>query len=391
MAINSTVRWFHSDMPGAPEIRDQPGGLIGVLDACLLNGFDTRVINTLVVSGGVATATISSGHAYEKHAVVRISGATPANLNGDWRIKEVQSPSVLKFDCPDLPDGSATGTITCVRATPGFWEKAFAATNKGAYRSTHLEASGLFLRVDDTATGTLVSKVRGYTTMSDVDTGAGPFPDFSQAPSFSWRRTATTSAAVLPRTWTLIADKAFFWFLVGATGGKPSTTATIYFFGDLAGASAYDNYPCAVAAHNTTNTAPLPYTGLASFNLAGSSAGMFLARDASGTAATPVGLRMYGHKAGEYVGGGQAWPAEINGGYLFHLPCSAYSESKYRGDMPGLIQSLTHKTQTIGSDIRRVLDPDSAMNFAILLHACTGPSSGDPNAHIAFDIFGPWR
>ena len=108
----STVRWFHSGMAGAPQIMAQPGDLVAILDACLVHGFDPRAPdgNKITVAEGVATVHFSGGHAFDKWAVVEISGATPAELNGPWRITGVTS-TTFTFDASGIPDGTASGSI----------------------------------------------------------------------------------------------------------------------------------------------------------------------------------------------------------------------------------------------------------------------------------------
>ena len=66
---------LNSGMTGAPQISNNWGDLVTMLDACLVNGFALKAIDTLTFADGIATATISSGHAYRPFQVVEIAGA----------------------------------------------------------------------------------------------------------------------------------------------------------------------------------------------------------------------------------------------------------------------------------------------------------------------------
>ena len=54
-----SVKYFNSGMTGAPQISNNWGDLVTMLDACLINGFALKAIDTLTFADGVATATIS--------------------------------------------------------------------------------------------------------------------------------------------------------------------------------------------------------------------------------------------------------------------------------------------------------------------------------------------
>ena len=55
-----SVKWFTSDMRGAPVVSGTAGTLIAMLDACLVTGFGVVTATSVTVSGGVATATLPS-------------------------------------------------------------------------------------------------------------------------------------------------------------------------------------------------------------------------------------------------------------------------------------------------------------------------------------------
>jgi hypothetical protein len=396
--LNSTVRWFHHQQPGAPQINAEAGDLIAILDACLLNGFDSKTADSLVVASGVATFTRAAGHDYEKHAVIRIAGATPSDLNGDWRITAADA-TTFTFATPSIADGTATGTITSIRATPGSWEKAHSGTNLAAYRSTHVNASGCHFRIDDSPATTSSSLVRGYESMSDIDTGTRPFPTVAQVAlaNYTWRRSNSTNGSLLPRPWTLIADDRFFWFFVDwhTTVTYPSA---MYHFGDIARFSASDAFPCVIVGHATASGVS-PGSSMDANNFAGSYIGCYFARPASGLEVDPIGYQRLGCGKTAHPGGGTGFPHAITDGYLFHHPVLVASGATAiagieRGFLPGGMQSLTDSAATLGTptlteNLRLILDPAEAFPRAIMLVAVSSGSSN--HSHFAVDIFGPWR
>lgn len=269
--ISNKVRYYHSGMAGAPALTGAAGALIAVLDACLVNGWDSKVLNTLVVSGGIATATISAGHSYGVGDVIRVAGASPAALNGDWRLAEVTgSTAVWSVAGLGIADGSASGTMTAMRAPAG-WEKIFSAPGRAAYRSlTYSSHYGLVLYVDDT--GTTTARTWACASMSDIDTPAGRFPlDAQQTGGLWWGKAHNTTGA---RFWSIAADDRRFTFCPepnNSPGYSPG-----YAFGRLAGADD-DPWATAVSGADTATNAIANPVSTATGVLVASSASMVLA------------------------------------------------------------------------------------------------------------------
>lgn len=143
--LDASVRYYDSTMAGAPALSGTPGALISVLDACLKDGFGTVTLNSLVVAGNVATGTVNAGHGFTMVGgavgpVITIAGATPAGLNGTWRIASVPNSTTFTFATSGIADQTATGTITAKRAPLGF-SKVFSGTNKAVYRADDVASS----------------------------------------------------------------------------------------------------------------------------------------------------------------------------------------------------------------------------------------------------------
>lgn len=192
MAYTYPVKWMRDSMRGAPQISGTAGTLIGALDAFLLTGFGTVTALSVTVASGIGTATVNAGSYFDDFAVVLIAGATPTALNGEARVLSHTNTSIT-FET-DAPDGTATGTITLKYAPVGSWEKTYSGTNIACYRSTDVLSPGQFLRVDDT--GTTYARVVGYESMTDANTGSGPFPTTALFSGGGyWHKSAVASSA----------------------------------------------------------------------------------------------------------------------------------------------------------------------------------------------------
>ena len=193
-----TVKYFNSGMTGAPQISNNWGDLVTMLDACLVNGFALKAIDTLTCVDGVATATISAGHAYRSEQVVEIAGADQPAYNGQFRVIATTA-TTFTFAVTGTPVSPATSaTSLSAKVAPLGWEKAFAGTNKAAYRSKNPASPQNLLLIDNSL------KTPNYTTswakwanggivedLADIDTIVGicyvkdflpyvnqPVPDF---------------------------------------------------------------------------------------------------------------------------------------------------------------------------------------------------------------------
>lgn len=186
---NTEVKWITSEMRGAPVLNRQPGTMIACLDAFLLTGWGMTTALSVTVADGIATATLTPGETFFRDSVVLIEGATPSALNGEARVLSMTNSSITW--ATEAEDGTATGTITIKYAPQSAWQKVFSATNRAAYRSTHVQSNGHYLYVDDSAL--MFARVIGYEEMADIDTGVGPFPTPAQLSGGGYWHKSTTS------------------------------------------------------------------------------------------------------------------------------------------------------------------------------------------------------
>ncbi|MEG2266852.1 MAG: hypothetical protein RSC68_21290 [Acinetobacter sp.] len=140
MVTNKTVKFFTADNNNAPQLQNASGSLITLLDACLVTGIQVGVINSLSSTGLEATAVFGLPHNLKKYQVVRVSGATQAEYNGDFKIKQVVNATTIKFELNSVASvANASGTINCMLA-PLNWDKPFSSSTalgggRAAYRS----------------------------------------------------------------------------------------------------------------------------------------------------------------------------------------------------------------------------------------------------------------
>jgi hypothetical protein len=261
---DTSVKMFSSGLLGAPILNGVAGSFIALLDACLINGYGLKSVDTLAVSANVATASISTGHSAEVDSVILIAGATPATLNGEWKVTDVTS-TTISWVTSGIANQTATGTITQKMAPIG-WGKAFTGTDTAAYRSSDVTGTRSYLRIDDT--NPQYAKLLGYEVMSDINTGTGVFPTLiQQAAGLFWDKSDATDTT--SRTWALYGDSKGFYVLLemsrsyaGGSGG--------YYFGDVIPTKVGDPYCCVINAGINPTTYPSSTSSLQT-----SSAGTF--------------------------------------------------------------------------------------------------------------------
>lgn len=375
---DTTVKIFNSAMTGAPSLANVAGNLIAVLDACLVNGFGLKTCDSVVISGGVGTATISTGHSFIPDSVAFFAGATPSGINGEKKVLTA-STNVFTFDATGIADGTATGTIT-VKLAPAGWAKTFSGTNLAAYKSSNVQATGNFLRVDDTTT--TYASVRGYEAMTDINTGSGIFPTAAQQATNVWQKSDNAAA----RQWWLIANDRFFYF-----GAFPFnsylTHCHIYAFGDTIARRSGDPYRAALfAVNNTAQSIGYQYNPVAA--TAGTYHSKYMPRSYSALG-SPVGISQawLESAASNFSGyGGRTFPNPADNGIVF-TPVLVTEGNTYRAELPGIFAT----PQAIGSGI---LDDQRIANtpgYARTLVYKQWSYDNSGRGGVFFDLTGPWN
>ena len=130
MAENTDVKFYMFSNTNAPQLTNSWGCLIDVLDACLVNGFGTQTVATLTAVNDLCTVSFGSAHNFKQHQVIKITGASQAEFNGEFRILSVPDASSFTFQLEsNASTSTATGTISCSLPPLG-WQKPYSGTQK---------------------------------------------------------------------------------------------------------------------------------------------------------------------------------------------------------------------------------------------------------------------
>jgi len=127
-----------------------------------------------------------------------------------------------------------------------FWQEVYTGTNKAAFRS--INGDRYYFRVDDS--NAQYADIRGFATMSNVDTGTGQFPTGTQQTNWSIIKSATANSTA--RTYVAIATDRFCLILVN--GGWSGSGQELYCFGEIIKANSSDAGASVVKAHPATTT-----------------------------------------------------------------------------------------------------------------------------------------
>ena len=199
MVASTDIKFYVHSNNNAPQLQNAYGSMIGVLDACLVNGVSLGLVSTLTAVGTTVTAVFSNAHNLMQYQVLKITGANQAEYNGEHRILTVPNATSVTFQLASAPSvTTATGSITASLPPLG-WEKPFSSTNvngggKAAYRSKNtLLPSRPFLRVVDeldpayNASYAKYAKVGIVEDMTDIDTLIGIQAPYDSAnPNKNW-------------------------------------------------------------------------------------------------------------------------------------------------------------------------------------------------------------
>ena len=271
--VDTSVKHFYSAMAGSPALSGTAGTLLSTLDACLVTGFGIKAVDSAVITGGVCRLNFASGvSAAKQEAVIVVTGATPAALNGEQKVTAVANGWV-EFKTA-LPDGAVTGSISFKMAPLG-WEKVFSKTNVTVYRPTDPASMRPFIRVDDS--NAAFARVQMYESMTDVDTGSGVTPDISGG--YYWHKWGGASA--IATYWLLVGDSRGFYFLNNPINSTAATqngySATSRYVGDLNSYRSGDAW-CAMLTGGIDAT----YNNINGCVFGTTTAGLYLMRSSAG-------------------------------------------------------------------------------------------------------------
>ena len=380
---DTSVKLFQSTDAGAPSLSSTAGSAIAVLDACLVNGYGSVTLTSLVVSGNVATATCNAGHGFaafnSTYPVIQIAGATPGVLNGQWRLASIPDATHFTFATTGISDQTATGTITAKRAAAG-WTKPYSGTNLAAYRNNTVSGTGMYLRVDDTGTSDV--RIVGYEGMTDVNTGTGPFPTAAQISGGAYFGKANTTSG--SRAWIVIATDALAYVFFASNATYPSAYGSAA-FGDLTSLKSGDSYRGVLAGIHSASAASAAYSFFGDY---AGAAKHYSPRSYTGVGTSQLlTLRVPGGVNTTFLSGNGTltYPNGPDNGLLLYPNLRLDEGNHARHVFPGVYVSPQNLASALGSSLFEVLNVPGLTGRALI---------GIPqyiNIGVGFvDITGPW-
>lgn len=388
----TSVKFFHSGMQGATQLSGStlstPGTLISILDACLVNGFNTQTATTVTVTSGIATMTFAAGHGFELQSVILVAGAGTAAINGEKRVLSIAG-NTLTFAAPGVPDGTISGTITA-RYAPAGWEKAYSnSTTGGAYRSLDLTGSRCFYQFSDPGS-THTASYTGFVSMTAWNTGSGSFSpgNFFKSASIS---------GPFSVGWIMVADAKSVYMLVHTAAGPSSNNSgNLICFGEMSPLSGADAY---FAVASTINSPAQGSAGNYGGNLewnGGAVGGNFVAARSYTGASGAVSLlhnmeSFYNGTAGvsgSFTTGAAAFPNGPDTALI--LTRKAIFESTHlRGFARGLYMTPQNCVNQYSQ--MQIIDGQGALtNRKLMALRCGTNNNTAPAGVVFFDITGPW-
>lgn len=343
MAVNV----FKSTDAGAPTLNGTAGALITVLDALLINGYNQQTGVTATRTGGTATFTKTS-HGYVVDQLLTITGFTTADYNITGKVLSTPDANTWTMAVSSGAASPAVGTGTVIVAPVG-WTKSYSGTNKAAYRQK-TGTNQFYLRVDDTNAQN--SQVRGYETMSDVDTGTNPFPTTTQIALGSGLYVyKSITADATARTWQAYSNGKMLYFM--GQHGTSTPRSACFAFGDFLSRLPGDTYNTIIIAETTASVTGAPVFTMLTSAITSATAGHYIARPYTGVAGALNCAKAshYSLATGNHTGNaGGTYPDPIAGGINLGVIFIGESASvSTRGILPGLWNPL-HATPLSNGD-----------------------------------------
>lgn len=236
--------------------------------------------------------------------------------------------------------------------SPAGWSKPFTGTNVAAFK-TGAGSNGMYLRIEepvDTNTSYPSAKVRGFETMTDVNTGNGPFPQPSLLPNgLFWYKSYSGSAAADPRQWWIVASESFLIFMIQTYPsqwvGNPGYYSELFMFGDLENTGPNDAYATIILGETATSGNSSQDWPMESVSTNATKSGLYMPRAYTGIGASiQAGMAHDTSKSGVSGWGSNSsylqYPHGPDGALLMskvwvHQPGST-NQAALRGTIPGI-------------------------------------------------------
>lgn len=335
------THFFHSGMTGALTNTNAAGSTLEIIRSCLATGFNVNPVLSAAVASGVMTLSYSTPHGYEDKVWLRLDGAAGGSI---VRRATVTGASALTITAPGFADGAVSGSLS-TRVAPADWDEVFTDVGVGVFRSKVAGpgSTQFFYRFADAVSGSSQRMIRGFESMSDVNTGIGPFPTLALQTGNGF--TVQRSNSLTARSWTIVADQRTVYI---SLCGASSTDAQSMFFGDESPFSSSDLFLGSVSGMSALADAS-SYTRARIF-------------EGTGGATTGIQRSLFGGQVLTY-------PSPVDGGMLFIRPVLTYNTtnaSPLRGTMRGLMHCSANPVQS-GSHWR-IFESVTGVSGRVLCH-----------------------
>lgn len=249
MATDVDVQFF-SHLNGLT-LGNNWGDLIRLLDKCLVNGLPlTSITSASIDAQGDITLNLYAAHNCMLFQIVELTGFTPSEINGKYRVKGTPSANQLILKATHV--GKTITTTGAAKLAPLGYDIIFRDANdvKRVYRAKNPIAQHPFIRIDETISDGVNSYSSAYVKyamvgliehMEHIDDYANPnklqLPFDPSTPEKNWKITgtgtsvirgwsklfwATSNYAALSNTpvngdrkFTLCGDKDVFYIVIG--------------------------------------------------------------------------------------------------------------------------------------------------------------------------------
>ncbi len=351
--MTTNVKVFRSTDAGAtaltlygsiPATTGGAGSIIGILRACLINGYNTGTATSVTILGQVATFNLAS-HGFQVGQCVLIAGATVTggSINGEVYVLTAALDS-FTFAAPGITDQTATGTITAMMAPAG-WTEPYAATlNVTAFRQGG--GNSFYLNIDESAAQ--VSRVTCFESMTDVGiaNGTNAFPTTAQVTGgLYWNRSTVTST--LARDWIVIATDRVLYMHVNVDGSATSLIGTLQGMADVKAYKTGDIFSTLHFAQATA-TVTTNGTGYLCSPTNAAIAGHYWARSFTQIGTSVQGSKCYVDNVGSTVTSlgtiAMTYPVVVdNGLWISPIRANEATINSMRGELPGFWAPMHNK------------------------------------------------
>lgn len=414
------IKYFTNTMAGVPQLSNTWGCLTTMLDAVLVNGFNTLTVTSITRVGSVATVTFGAAHGYLPAQVIQIIGCDQPEYDGEQSVVSVPTATTLTFNVVGTPVTPGTGTITS--KTPGLgWSLVFTGTDKRVYQPP--AGNRRMIRVDNSfaagwsSTYAKFGKIAISDYFIDVDTPSNnyysPFDGNSIKTSvtanqvlsgsgatavngwYKWYyariESASSSDSTAPsdynRSWTLIGDTRGFYLCTELQGSKTAycfTDFISYKTGDTAN-TVWTAYPIAAAANvNPGWTSGADFS--TTFNRSNDNSGKLLYQGTNGSGGnTSFSFFTINTNGAQTIPGwstGITYPnGPDNAVNLWPVWIQQTSNADLRGVMPGLLWVINSNSPFTNNEI---IDVDGKKMIVVSL-SYTGQGNV---SRVVFDLTG---